>query len=80
MTTLRAHFDGRVLVPDEPVDLPVGKSLELVVRDTEPSVQAPEVPIREERFGWKNGLPVIFSSKEAPPITPEDVQRAEDDE
>jgi hypothetical protein len=28
---LRAHFDGRVLVPDEPVDLPVNQPLEVEV-------------------------------------------------
>jgi len=25
---VRAHFDGKVIVPDEPVDLPVGQELE----------------------------------------------------
>jgi len=29
--TLKVHFDGRVLVPDEPVDLPVNSPLELSV-------------------------------------------------
>ncbi|MEW6251328.1 MAG: hypothetical protein AB1716_11820 [Planctomycetota bacterium] len=28
-TSIRAHFDGRVIVPDEPVDLPVNKPLEV---------------------------------------------------
>jgi hypothetical protein len=32
MTTLKAHFDGEVLVPDEPVDLPRGCTLEVMVR------------------------------------------------
>lgn len=27
MVTISAHFDGRVIVPDEPVELPIGKSL-----------------------------------------------------
>ena len=31
MTLLRAHFDGKVLVPNEPVDLPVGQELEVQV-------------------------------------------------
>lgn len=31
MITLRAKFDGRVLIPEEPVDLPVGKVLEVQV-------------------------------------------------
>jgi hypothetical protein len=31
VTVLKAHFDGKVLVPDEPVDLPVGCALEVRV-------------------------------------------------
>ena len=31
MTILKAHFDGKVLVPDEPVDLPLNCALELRV-------------------------------------------------
>jgi len=27
--TFRAHFDGTVLVPDEPVDLPLGEPLKI---------------------------------------------------
>lgn len=27
MTTIRAHFDGKVFVPDEPVDLPQGRAV-----------------------------------------------------
>jgi hypothetical protein len=38
MKTLKVHFDGRVLVPDEPVDLPLNRPLELsVVSCDEPS-------------------------------------------
>ena len=29
---IRAHFDGKVIVPDEPVDLPVNTTLELEIR------------------------------------------------
>ena len=32
MTRLHAHFDGRVLIPDEPVDLPQGCTLEVHVQ------------------------------------------------
>ncbi|HMJ64656.1 MAG TPA: hypothetical protein VK615_04830 [Candidatus Binatia bacterium] len=32
MTVLKAHFDGKVLVPDEPVSLPVNCALEVHVR------------------------------------------------
>ena len=31
MTVLKAHFNGKVLVPDEPVDLPVNCVLEVRV-------------------------------------------------
>jgi hypothetical protein len=30
-TKCRVHFDGRVLVPEEPVDLPIGESVEIRV-------------------------------------------------
>jgi hypothetical protein len=32
--TILAHFDGKVIVPDGPVDLPLGASLELEVKHT----------------------------------------------
>jgi hypothetical protein len=31
MTTVKARFDGRVFVPEEPVDLPVGYELEIAI-------------------------------------------------
>ncbi len=31
MTTLRAHFDGKAFVPDEPVDLPQGTQVTVTV-------------------------------------------------
>jgi len=31
--SLRAHFDGKVFVPDENVDLPAGSSVRLTVSD-----------------------------------------------
>jgi hypothetical protein len=30
--TFRAHFDGKVIVPDEPVDLPTGQSLDVTLQ------------------------------------------------
>ena len=47
MTVLKAHYDGRVLVPDEPVDLPLDTPLEIQVRRvTEPAL-APGTPLSE---------------------------------
>lgn len=40
MTTLTAHFDGKVLIPDEPVKLPVNCALKVQVepvRETSPA-------------------------------------------
>lgn len=34
MTKLKAHFDGKVLIPDEPVDLPVDCELEVQIQVT----------------------------------------------
>jgi len=33
---IRAHYDGKVIVPDEPVDLPVNEPLEFDFRPVEP--------------------------------------------
>lgn len=39
--TVTAHFDGRVFVPDGPVDLPVGRRVRLVLEAEEE--QAPSL-------------------------------------
>lgn len=31
MTSFSAHFDGRVIIPDQPISLPVGQKLRLTV-------------------------------------------------
>jgi len=38
MTVLKAHFDGKVLVPDEPVNLPVNCALEVHVQPVQEAV------------------------------------------
>ena len=38
MTTLTAHFDGKVLIPDEPVSLPVNCALEVHVQPARKNV------------------------------------------
>ena len=43
MVTLRAKFDGRVLIPIGPVDLPTDRELELAVRPAaDPTPGSPE--------------------------------------
>jgi hypothetical protein len=41
MTTVKAHFDGRVFVPESPVALPVGYVLEIPIPTPEPSEPEP---------------------------------------
>ncbi|HXP62155.1 MAG TPA: hypothetical protein VN829_16780 [Dongiaceae bacterium] len=41
MTTLTAHFDGRVLIPDEPVKLPMNCPLEVRVQPLQNRVPPP---------------------------------------
>jgi hypothetical protein len=40
MMTIRAHFDGKVFVPDETVDVPVGMPLQLQVQPVPPGTAA----------------------------------------
>jgi hypothetical protein len=47
MVTLRARFDGKVLVPEGPVDLPTGQLLELSVTATESGLRSSPAAIAE---------------------------------
>ncbi|MEX0777441.1 MAG: hypothetical protein WD042_17185 [Phycisphaeraceae bacterium] len=61
-TRLRAHFDGKVLVPDEPVDLPVGEPLELTVCGTQAQSSEPAPPDPKtlaELADWIESLPPL---------------------
>lgn len=66
-TTIRAHFDGKVIVPDEPVDLPIDQPLEISFQSiVEHSDSEPERLSVEERLkrlhqamGRITGGPVI---------------------
>jgi hypothetical protein len=72
MVTLRARFDGRVFVPEGPVDLPPGKVLELRVEEVEGAEGTVEVVER-------NGLPVFRVPGGGRTITSEDVASGEDE-
>ena len=41
MKVIKARFDGKVLVPDEPLDLPVNCAVEAVVRRVGPATDKP---------------------------------------
>jgi hypothetical protein len=49
MTVLKAHFDGKVLVPDEPVSLPVNCALEVHVRPARSVQSQPQKEVDESR-------------------------------
>lgn len=41
MVILNAHFDGRVIIPDEPTDLPAGARLRVTLELVDQTVFAP---------------------------------------
>jgi predicted DNA-binding antitoxin AbrB/MazE fold protein len=56
---IRAHYDGRVIVPDEPVDLPVGQPLEVELRliptEIERSQDELSIEERQRRLAQASG-------------------------
>lgn len=46
--TINAHFDGKVIVPDQPLDLPANQPL---IVQIEP-VSAPGEPVEEPSLTW----------------------------
>jgi predicted DNA-binding antitoxin AbrB/MazE fold protein len=49
--TIRAHYDGKVIVPDQPLDLPVGEELEVELRRAPTAEERPESDaVIEERL------------------------------
>lgn len=79
MMTLRAHFDGRVLVPEEPVDLPRNHTLEIDVREVlepTPDTDGASLPISRHPV---SGFPTFQVPPGTKPLTLEDVLRAEDE-
>ena len=55
MTRIKAHFDGKVIVPHEPVDLPPDTRLIVIVRPEreEPAVRGTVGTIREHMKGYE---------------------------
>ena len=75
MTTLRMHFDGKVLVPEEPVDLPQHRPLEVQVRELETE------PLRDFPIARHptSGFPYFQVPTGTKTFTPEDILQAEDE-
>jgi len=54
MVAIKGHFDGKVIVPDGPVDLPKDRPLLLHVEVAEPRTEEPP-PIIRRKGGWAKG-------------------------
>ena len=76
MTTLRAHFDGRFLVPDEPVNLLPGQAYEVELREIE---QPRALPSPTTEIDSLTGLPVFKVPPGTKTITSAEVQRELDE-
>ncbi len=63
MTVIRGHFDGKVLVPDGPVDLPRNQPLVMVVELT----NASEVGAGQAGGDFWQALEKRIGTVEAPP-------------
>ena len=78
-TAIRVHFDGRVLVADEPVDLPIDQALEAHVRaiEDDPARKGAyrDLPIEKHPI---TGFPVFRMPPGSPRITMQDERRLED--
>lgn len=67
MTTLKVRFDGRVLVPEQPVDLPQGRVLKIHVVD-----DAPTAPVTNgATSGHKSTLAALADWAEQLPGNPD---------
>ena len=71
MTTLHAHFDGRVFVPDEPVRIPKGTPVKIQVQET----VATGVPYGTVEVDPRSGLPIFKVPPGTKMMTLEDIQR-----
>jgi hypothetical protein len=66
--TVSAHFDGKVIVPDEPLDLPPNQALILQI---EP-VSGEDAPAEESSLAW------IAANAIDSPVLPEDLADCHD--
>jgi hypothetical protein len=67
----RAHFDGKVLVPDEPVSLPLNQAIELQVIATRAPDQEPPKSVADRLAA----LRALAGSIDGPPISLEALRR-----
>ena len=70
MIALSAHYDGKVIVPDEPLNLPTNQKLRIQVEPIESST--PIEPKRKIEFGLQKDLVVYLAPDWEDPL-PDDV-------
>lgn len=73
-TTVRARFDGRVLIPEEPVDLPVGDDLVLQLQTPQPREEPVTPEIIQQRL---QRLESTFGLLDTPVLVPDEALRRE---
>jgi hypothetical protein len=54
MVTLNAHFDGKAIIPDEPVSLPTNQKLRVTIEAIEPAVA--QASTKRVDLSWLLGL------------------------
>ncbi len=74
--TLTAHFDGKVLVPDSPVKLPLNQALKVSVLPLESSGEQDDMDeaawlraaVKNPAFGFLRDEPGIYRSTDGKPF------------
>lgn len=56
-TTFKAHFDGKTVIPDEPIKLPKGKKLRVSVEVDSPSKKKRKLTLFQGIKPVKLGIP-----------------------
>lgn len=62
--TLRAHFDGKSLIPEEPIDLPANVSVEIEINQTSRRSSKPKRVKRGNEFPLARNDGVVMTSEE----------------
>jgi hypothetical protein len=60
MVKLNAHFDGKVIIPDEPLNLPPNQKLRISVEPIEQPTQ-PTQPSSKRQLGLQRGALIYIS-------------------
>ncbi|HET7626430.1 MAG TPA: hypothetical protein VFM25_14320 [Verrucomicrobiae bacterium] len=76
MTTLLAHFDGKVIVPDSPVKLPLNQPLKISVSEFDANVEGDDMnedawlraASKNSAFDFLKEEPEIYRSTDGKPF------------